>query len=139
MNLQLSIVFMMFMWWPLLCEILMLPKYLLKCLYEVDRRIVRCYYEILITYKLMPYKCLIKCLCELTSEGMTCYYVFPIHVQVNALQVFDEMSLWMNYDQVNIVVLFKMMLCFTFHAIESWGYLILDNLAIYLEPVSVTK
>lgn len=60
------------------------------------------------------------------------------HVQAYSLQVFDEISLWMN-EQVNTVMLFKIMLSFTFHAIKSWGYLIFDNLAVYLEPVSVIE
>jgi len=90
-------------------------------------------------YKLMPYKCLIKCLCKWNSDIKPWQHVFPIHVQVNVLQVFDEMSLWMRYEQVNIVMLFKIFLSFTFHAIESCGHLIPDNLVIYLEQVSVTE
>ena len=39
----------------------------------------------------------------------------------------------MSYEKVHNVMLFKFTLCFTFQPIESWGYLIPDNLVVYLE------
>ena len=91
-----------------------------------------------------------------------------VYVQAYALQVFDEMLMWFDWWKHDILIcdpihaqvhaikcltkclnecivskqvllwLYDHVMSF-FYAIESWGYLILDNLAVYLEPAPVTK
>ena len=60
-------------------------------------------------------------------------------IQVYGMQVFAKMSQWMNDDQVVIYHVSRIMSCLIIYAIEFWGYLIPNNLAVCLEPVSVIE
>ena len=51
-------------------------------------------------------------------------------IQVHAMQVFAKVPQWMNSDKVTSYHAFKIVLYFTIYAIESWGCLMPDNLAI---------
>ena len=62
-----------------------------------------------------------------------------IHVQDYDNHVLHEIPKLMYYELLILVMCSRSVMSCQFHAIESWGYLIPDNLVVCLEPVSVFK